>query len=390
MTTQKHRVVIVGAGFSGLLTARKLREARPNDLDVTVVDATDHFLFTPRLIDALESDRDLKDKYTAPLAACASRFGFAFVHGLASHIDRVNRTVSVATQQEIILLPYDTLVLSQGAKVAFYNIPGCEDCSVWLKTWDDIERVHTRLRDRVTHALAAKTEEERREALSFVIVGGGPSGIESAFAIQTYVKRLLKDHEALIPYASFTLLQGAPQILTGFPSRMVNGSRKELMRNGIAVREGASVEAIEPTAVRLTTGERIPSGLTLWAGGIEANVIPINPEIDRGNQGMMADEMLRIEEHIFGGGDAIMFRQKQLLIPKNAQTALQMAYCLTDNILRSIDGQPLKPFRFKNLGSILTLGSTGYINVGPFAFKFPWAVQLRDIFYRLRQRQVVG
>lgn len=384
------RIVIVGAGFAGLLTARSLHQLRPQGLAITVIDTTDHFLFTPRLIDALGSTKDLASKFTAPLTECATRSGFTFLQGLVSHIDRVNRVVSVATTDNITPLPYDILVLSQGGKTAFYNIPGCETNTVWLKVWDDVARAHNRVHAAIAAAEAAATEEDRRNALSFVIVGGGPSGIESAFALKNYVTETLKSHERLTPYVSFTLLQGAPQILTGFPSKMVNGSRRELVQNGIAVREGAAVEAVEPMAVRLTSDERIPSGLTLWAGGIEPNAIPLTPEIDRGGGGMMADETLRIEDRIFAAGDAIMFRQKQLVIPKNAQTAIQMARCLASNILKQIDGQPLKPFRFRNLGSILTLGRTGYVNVGPFAFKFPWAIFVRDLFYRHRQRQVVG
>jgi NADH dehydrogenase len=386
----KPKIVIIGAGFTGLLTARKLQDLRKNTLDITVVDTTDHFLFSPRLIDALGSTRDLKQRFTAPLSDCAAKQGFTFVQGLASHIDRTNRTVSVATPSEILPLPYDILVLSQGGKIAFYNIPGCAEHTICLKVWDDVERAHDRIQDAFRVAEAADTEEDRRNALSFVVVGGGPSGIESAFALKQYVTDLLKQHERLVPYVSFTLLQAAPQILLGFPSRMVAGSRRELIRSGIAVREGATVAAVEPTAVRLTSGERIPSGLTLWAGGIEPNTIPMNPEIDRGAGGMIADETLRIEDRLFAGGDAIMFRQKQVVIPKNAQTAMQMAYCLAKNILRTLDGQPLVPFRFQNHGSILTLGQTGYLNVGPFAIKFPWAIHLRNLFYRYRQRQITG
>jgi len=390
MQTQKHRIVIIGAGFAGLLTARLLQQTRPQDIDVTVVDTADRFLFTPRLIDALGSSQNLHDRFTVPLETCASRFGFTFVRGLASHIDRVNRVVQVATDESITPLPYDVLVLTPGGKTAFYGVPGCEDCSVWLKTWEDVERIHGRIRECVARALASSSDEERREALSFIIVGGGPSGIESAFSLRAFVTETLRGQEQLLQHVSYTLLQGAPQILTGFPRRMVEGSMKELEKNGISVRIGTAVAAVEPTAVRLSNGERLAAGLTLWAGGVEPNAVPITPDVDRGAHGIMVDDTLRVEERIFAAGDAITFRQKQLTIPKNAQTAMQMAHTLADNIIRSLDKQNLKPFRYHGLGSILTLGNTGYINVGPLAFKFPWAIWLRDLFYKHRQHQIVG
>ncbi len=383
-------IVIVGAGFTGLLTARTLHARYGDKIRMTVVNATDHFVFSPRLIDALASTTETKQRFTAPLSACATTNNFTFLQGIASHIDRERRTVSVATQQDILLLSYDILILSQGGKVAQYNVPGCGEYASFLKTWDDVDRAHARVEDAFRAAEAADTEEDRRNALSFVIVGGGPSGIESAFALKEYVLKKIVLHERLVPYVSFTLLQGAPQILIGFPTKMVSGARSELTRNGIAVREGAAVVAIEPNAVRLTTGERIPSGLTLWAGGIEPNAIPINPDIDRGPGGMIADETLRIEDRIFAGGDAVIFRQQQATIPKTAQTAMQMAQCIASNVIATLEHQPLKPFRFQYYGSIVTLGKTGYINVGRLAIKFPFAIHLRDLFYRFRFRQIVG
>jgi NADH dehydrogenase len=151
-----------------------------------------------------------------------------------------------------------------------------------------------------------------------------------------------------------------------------------------------SVAAVEREAVRLTNEERIPSSLTLWTAGVAANVVPMTPEIERDGKGMMVDSSLRIDAHMFAAGDAISFRDKQLLLPKNAQTAMQMANSLSKNLMHELDGQPIVPFRFHNLGSIITLGTTGYLNVGRFAFKFPLALQLRDLFYRYRMHQIVG
>lgn len=390
VSSRTRRVVVVGGGFAGLLTARRLAESHAGRVEVTLISATDRFVFAPRLIDALARHDDVTDKYTASLPDLAKRFAFTFVQGLVSHIDRNSRTVSVATNDAIVPYPYDLLVLAQGAMTAYYNIPGAEEHTLPLKSWDDLSRIHDRINGCIAKAAGAATDEERRTALAFVFVGGGPSGIESAFSVKEYVEDSLKDRPELLPLVSWTLIQGAPQILSGFPPNMATGAMEELTSHGFKVHVGMSVAAVEREAVRLTNEERIVSGLTLWMAGVAANVVPMTPEIERDGKGMMVDSTLKIDAHIFAAGDAISFRDKQLLLPKNAQTAMQMADSLAKNLMRELDGQPLKPFRFYNFGSIITLGTTGYLNIGRVAVKFPLALQLRDLFYKIRMRQIVG
>lgn len=390
VSSRARRIVIVGGGFAGLLTARRLAESQSNRVEITLISATDRFVFAPRLIDALSLHEDMTEKYTASLPDLAKRFGFTFAPGLVSHIDRNGRTVSVATPDAIVPYPYDLLVLAQGAMTAYYNIPGAEEYTLPLKSWDDITKIHARIQECITRASQATTDDERRAALAFVFVGGGPSGIESAFSVKEYVEGSLKGQPTLLPFVSWTLIQGAPQILSGFPPNMAKGAMDELTAHGFKVHVGMSVAAVEREAVRLTNEERIPSSLTLWTAGVAANVVPMTPEIERDGKGMMVDSTLKIDAHMFAAGDAISFRDKQLLLPKNAQTAMQMANSLSKNLMRELDNQPLVPFRFHNFGSIITLGTTGYLNVGRFALKFPLALQLRDLFYRYRMHQIVG
>ncbi|MEO5927830.1 MAG: FAD-dependent oxidoreductase [Patescibacteria group bacterium] len=390
VSSRRRRIVIVGGGFAGVLIARQLSRSYSERAEVTLISASDRFVFSPRLIDALGRHEDMTDRFTAFLPDLATRSGFTFVIGLASHVDRNNRTVSVATKDAIVPYPYDLLVLAQGAATAYYNIPGAQEYTMPLKMWDDLKRIHGRVAECITNASNASTDDERRAALSFVFVGGGPSGIESAFALKQHVDDSLIKNPSLIPFVTYTLLQGAPQILTGFPPNMVKGAMNELTSHGFKVRIGMSVSAVERDAVRLNTDERIPSSLTLWTAGVAANVVPMTPEIERDGKGMMVDSTLKIDAHIFAAGDAISARDKQLLLPKNAQTAMQMAASLSKNLMRELDGQPLIPFRFHNLGSIVTLGSTGYINIGRTAIKFPLALQLRDLFYHHRMHQITG
>jgi NADH dehydrogenase len=390
VSSRTRRVVVVGGGFAGLLTARRLAKSHIGRVEITLISASDRFIFAPRLIDALARHEDTTDQYTASLTDIAARFGFTFVPGLVSHVDRNSHTASVATRDAIVPYPYDLLVLAQGSSTAYYGIPGAEEYTLSLKKWEDLARIHNRIRECIVRASQASSDDERRAALAFVFVGGGPSGIESAFALQAYVNTSLNEHPSLTPFVSYTLVQGAPQLLAGFPPKMAQGAMKELVSHGFKVHVGMSVAAVEREAVRLTNEERIPSSLTLWAAGVAPNIVPMTPEIERDGKGMAVDAKLKVEDDIFAAGDALSLRDKQLLLPKNAQTAMQMGGSLARNIMRQLDGQPLRPFWFHNFGSIVTLGTTGYINVGPFAFKFPLAIQLRDFFYWFRMRQIIG
>lgn len=391
MPTAKHRIVIVGAGFVGLPAARHLRRSLP-DADIVLVDKKDHFLFTPRLIDLLALEQP-GTEYAADLAAVAKRDGFRFIRGEAVRVDRNGKTVELRTSDgREDRVAYDAVVLCQGVKPAYFHIPGAEEHGLPLKTRDDVVRLHARVAEQFGKARHAASPAAKA-LLSFVTVGAGPTGIESLFSLKAYVERYADRHAPdLKPHVSFAIVQAAPQILPGFLPSVVDAARDALRRKRIDVFEGDPVTRVEPDAVHTAVGRRIPYGLLLWCAGVEANAIGMSPEALTDRAGcVVTDGSLHVSDNVFAAGDAVAFADRNLAVPKNAQTALLMSGTVAVNVARILRSRPLVRFRYTSKGNLLVFGcDDGVIQIGRFTIRTGLAKRFRDAFYRLRERQVTG
>lgn len=387
---KKTRIVIVGAGFVGLPVARMLARRAPESFDVALVNAGRSFIFMPRLIDALEQDAE-PPHATADLETLAKRDGFRFIRGNALDVDRTSRTIGVQTAAGLEPMPYDYLVLCQGSRANFFGIPGAEQYTVPLKSFEDVKKIHERAEECIQNARKA-TNGTKRKLLSVVVVGGGPAGVESVCSLKLwYEKAIQRIDPSLLPFASFTLIQAAPQLLPGFPHAMVAGSLDALHRQGINVLLGEMVQGVEQDLVRTASGQTIPSCLILWAAGIRPNVLPITPNVSSDPQGCLSvNSRLQVDDRIFAAGDIVTFHHRQVILPKNAQTSLLMADVIADNILRLSHGRRANPFQYSSKGSAILLGDTGFINLKMFVLHSRITRLFRDLFYRYRYRQVVG
>lgn len=387
------RIVIVGAGFVGLSTARRLRRLLPA-ATISLIDAKDRFLFAPRLIDLLEDEDYPTTSLRADLRAIAKRDGFGFIQGKVVNIDRETRTLTYTpptSQDQPSTLTYDALVLCQGAQACFYGISGAAEHTIPLKSEEDVHHLHDQVRSLLEKAKGASTDETRKKLLSFVAVGAGASGVEALCALKQFTERVCdRDYTALKPYLSWTIVQGGPQILPGFPLELVNGAKTALERQGIAVKTGATVTAIQPDQVDTTQGSFL-AGCILWTAGIEAVAIPLTPEVHTERGGYLpVDQYFVVAPQIFGAGDVVVYREGNMVIPKNAQTAMRMADTLAENVARSLRGSSLTPFRYSAKGNIVTVGDTGFLDMKFMVLQTRLAHVIRNLFYRLRFWQMTG
>ena len=382
-------VVILGAGFAGLPVARAL--AKHPSIHVTVVDPKRDFHFTPRLVDALGSRQVKPSWIKTNLEALAKRVGFAFIHGRATTVSRSGRSVTVETTTGTTTLPYDILLIATGATTNWNNVPGAQEHGFPLKQEEDVDRIHAAVRSRCRDARNADPETQRR-LLSFAVVGGGPTGIESIFSLQRYIQNFLKQEvPELLGKETLTLVQAAPQILMGFPHKVVNGTMEELRKHGIAVRVGEPATNVTKDEMQTSSGMNFPASLIVWGGGIQPNVIPMEPEAGRDRSRYLSvDATLRVDERIYAAGDGVAFQEHNRPIPKNAQTALRMADSVATNILRQLRGLSPVPFHYQSLGNLILLGETGFVDIGRFSIKTRFTSAIRHLFYALRHWQIVG
>lgn len=392
-TSMPHRLVIVGAGFSGTFIARQLSGHKLPDLEVTLIDPKDHFLFTPRLIDSLASILPTERRWSSSLQALATRSGFRFLQGKVEHVNREQKTLTVYTEATgTRTVPYDQLILSPGAKTCYYKISGAAEHALSLKTNEDVTRIHARIDSLLTQAQHAEKPDEKRRLLSFVIVGAGPSGIEGIFAVRAYILSWCQQHHAdLTALASYSLIQAGPQILPGFPLKIVQGVSQELQRNGIRTFVGEAVTEVTETSLTTNLKHTLPASMVLWTAGIEPNTVPVEPEAHRDPMGyLIVDRFLQVEPTIFAAGDAILYRENNQVIPRNAQTAILMGKLLAENMLRTRRHESLRPFNYHSKGNILVAGNTGYLDLKFFSVKTRFAPFIRDLFYRFRFWEITG
>lgn len=377
----KKRIVIVGAGFVGLYAARLLHDQLPRDThEIALIDAKDHFLFTPRLIDFLQTgeERFLR----IPLSSTAQKMGVRFIQADVIRVDREKKQVFLSKETPPSL-PYDELVLCQGAKPCFYGIDGAREHALPLKRVEDVTDIHQRLGLLIEQARAGKR-------MVVNVIGAGPSGVEALCAMREFVRT--SDGRAktpALPNIEFGLIQAAPQILPGFPLKVVMGTMDALRRMGVRISLAEPVVKVERDAV-LTTRWRIPSDLTIWTAGIEPYPIVIEPNVVHERSGYLTvDRFLRLDERVFAAGDVVMYREGNVTIPKNAQTAMMMARVLVRNVCASLEGRPLTPFHFSSKGNLLLLGETGYVDFRFGSVKTRWTGWIRDRLYRYRFKQIV-
>ncbi len=383
--------MIAGGGFVGLRVARLLAKRLSGSSCVILIDRQEQFVFSPWLIDGLAGEME-PSEYSDAYEAAAKRGCFTFVRAEVKSVDRNAKVVDVTKMDGAHeAIGYDLLVVCPGAKPAYYGIQGAELATQPLKTLEHIEQLHTKLRALVHQARTATTEE-RKKLLHFLVVGGGPSGIEALFAMKQYLERhICCDAPALIKELRFTLIEGMPSLLNGFRPSISDGARRELERQGVTVKTEMLAKSMDHGLIT-TEGETLSGGLILWCAGVQPNDLAFKPEVSRDPKNTLkADEALGLGQDIFGGGDAVLcLGTNGKPAPRTAQIAMQEAEALSANIIRHLKGQPLKPCHPAIKGSLITLGDTGYIDTPWLAIKTKLTLPLRGLFYRFRFWQMTG
>jgi NADH dehydrogenase len=347
----RKRVVIVGAGFGGLEAARALTRA---PVEVTIIDRQNHHCFQPLLYQvatAVISPADI----AWPIRGILRRQQNArVVLGKVSGVDKKARIVHA----DDIDLPYDYLVLSTGVTHSYFGHPDWERSALGLKTLTDAIEIRRRILLAFEHAEIAAREKDRRRLLTFVIVGGGPTGVEMAGAIAEIARQTLRfDFRRIDPRSSrIVLIEAGPRILPTFPEELSAYAKRSLERMGVEVMTGAMVTACHRDGVSL--GERrIDSESIVWAAGVVASPAAgwISAEHDRVGR-IKVGPNLSVPGHpeIFAVGDTAA---PPAPVPGMAPAAKQMGRYVGELIRARVEGSPEpKPFVYRHAGDLTTIG----------------------------------
>ncbi len=347
-------VVIIGGGFGGLAAARALARA---DVDVTVVDRENYHLFQPLLYQVATAGLSPGD-IASPIRSILHRYPrirvlMADVRG----VDVAARTVTL----EDGALPYDHLIVAAGARHSYFGHAEWEGVAPGLKSLDDALEI----RRRILFAFEAAEREKdpaRRDAwLTFVVVGGGATGAELAGSIAEIARHTVaKDFRNIDPTkARVLLLEAGPRVLPTFDPGLSERAAHSLGRLGVEVRTGTAVTGVTEDAVQLGA-ETVPTRTTLWAAGVAASPLgkSLGAPLDRSGR-VVVEPDLTIPGHpeVSVIGDLASFAHGMARpVPGVAPAAMQMGKHAGQNILRAVKGQPRQPFRYKDRGSMATIG----------------------------------
>lgn len=404
------RVLVIGCGFGGLETARALQDA---PVDVTIVDRANHHLFQPLLYQVATAG------LSAPAIAAPVRFLFrkqANVTTLLGEVTAIDADRREARLQDGTVLPYDHLVVAAGATHSYFGRDEWAAHAPGLKTLDDAFEIRRRILLAFEEAEKEPDPGKREAWLTFVVIGGGPTGVEMAGTLAEIARHTLPgEFRRFDPSrARILLLEGGPRVLQAMPESLSASAQKQLEDLGVEVRVSSRVVAIDAAGLDVQAGTesyRIEARCVVWAAGVAASPLgkqlaaATGAEVDRAGRVVVQPDLSlpgHPEISVIGDLAAAMSHKpghEPRAVPGVSPGAKQMGRCAAANIKRRLRGEPTEAFRYRDYGNLATIGRNSAVvdlasPAGPLRFSgyFAWLFWLFAHIYFLigfRNRIVV-
>jgi NADH dehydrogenase len=347
-------VVIIGGGFGGLAAARALRRV---PVRITLIDRQNYHLFQPLLYQvagAVLSPADI----AAPIRGILGKQRNVGVR--LANVERIDVEHKAVVLHDGAQVAYDHLIVAAGARSHYFGHDDWRRVAPTLKTLEDALDVRQRVLTAFEKAEWAERDAERRELLTFVVIGGGPTGVELAGTLAELAKHTLVREFRNIDSrtARVLLVEGGPTVLNGFPAKLQERALRDLRDLGVEVRLGQPVEAITDHSL-VVAGDRIAAGTVLWAAGVQPVPLgaTLGAPLDRGRVRVEQDLSLPGHPEVMVIGDLAYFAGDDgKPLPGIAPVAIQMGQHTARNIARLLQQQPPLPFRYRDRGTMATIG----------------------------------
>lgn len=356
-----HNIVIVGAGFGGLYAFRHLyrRYAHDTRVRLTLINPENYFLFTP-LLHEVATGGVSPYNVVEPLRKAMSCRESELLIARVEKISLQKKTVITSS----VTLPYATLVLAPGSQTNYFDVPGAETYAFGLKTLNDAVRLKNHF-IKIFETCASPTCTDNKtlqKLLSFVVVGGGPTGVELVAEMADLFYDTFAfyyNSDALMAHVRIFLIESKGGLISEFSSTMRGKALETLRRKKVDVRLRTRVTRVRADEIALSSGEIIPTATTIWVAGIKPTHISSDISIARDTcDRIVTDPFLRIpgNENVYLIGDAALCFDGQHPLPATAQVAVQQAYAAAENIIRDIEGGAPKPLIYRHRGNLISVG----------------------------------
>lgn len=367
---KKTRIVILGGGFAGLYAAIELDKdlARDPDVEITLVNRDNFFLFTPMLHEVAASDLDLSN-IVNPVRKLLKRVNF--FAGEVDSIDLTNNRVRVrhGFDHHAHNLEYDHLVLGLGSITNFFNLQGLEERALTMKSLGDAIHLRNRLISLLEEADTECCAAIRQPLLTFVVAGGGFAGVETIASINDFVRSAIRFYPNLRnDHLRIVLVHPGAVILPELGEKLGRYSQKKLAERGVEIRTGTKVSGVTDDGVALDQGDMIQTRTIIWTAGTSPNPLLDTLPCQKHNGKLLADEFLQVPgwPGVWALGDCALIPDKRsgAYFPPTAQHALREGRVVARNLTAAVRGGTPSAFSFATIGQLAAIGRrTGVANI---------------------------
>jgi len=366
-SAMKH-VVVIGGGFAGLTAAKKLGSQK--DIRVTVVDKQNHHLFQPLLYQVAMAGLSPAD-IAAPIRSLLAKYkNVRVLKATVTRVEFENRRVVT----DVGNLDYDYVLIAAGAIPTYFGHEDWQGYAPGLKTISQATEIRRRMLDAFEKAERTRDAEEQRRLLTFVVIGGGPTGVELAGAIGEMTRyTLARDFRHVdVRLARVILIEGGDRILPSFTPKHTARATRDLERLGVQVWTNSMVSGIDDDGVSLAS-ERLRSATVIWAAGVQGIRLGFDADVTTDRTGrILVDDYLTVEGHpnVFVAGDlARPGGEDAAPLPGTAPVAMQQGKAVAAAILADRDGKSRSPFKFVDRGQMATIGrNSAVVEIGAIRF----------------------
>lgn len=366
----RHRIVILGGGFGGLYSALKLDRALAHlpYADATLVNRENFFLFTPLLHEVAASDVDMTH-IVNPIRKLLHRVNF--FHGEVRGIDLASKRIHVVhgPQHHPHEIEYDYLVIALGGTTNFYGIPGLQERALTMKSLGDAIHLRNRLIDLLEEADSECAVGLRNELLTVAVAGGGFAGVETAAAVNDFLRQATRSYQHLNEDLIRTvLIHAGPLILPELGDALGTYAQSELAKRKVGIYTSTKVRGISEKGLELSDGSTVSAGTVVWTAGTSPSPILESLPCEKHNGRLVVNKFMEVPawDGVWALGDCALIKDPRTgnPYPATAQHAMREGEVVAKNILAAIRGGKKKPFQYSTIGLLAAIGRrTGVANI---------------------------